>query len=540
MNRLLMIGAWLLLLVSTTVIGVIALRLLNVQQEQIAQTAVAAAMQHAESVAENISLAVTDVQDALLESLHGLPTSNLPQSLPSWERSNPLVRNVFIQQVDGPVLQPDPERPATDEEAGFLKRYEALFEGRVAWGAPPPDTIAVAQSSQSFRQQRKELVAWGKGMPAAPTAAEGWLPWFYDNQLFLLGWIEQEGLRYGVELELVTVLSRLIESIPDPTFSDGVLALLDGQGRILHQRGATMVDNDTPRLVSVQIGEALPHWQISIFAAEGTAAPAGGAVTVISRLVVGTFLAAILLGGSLLLWQAHRNLLDAQQKTSFVSNVSHELKTPLTTIRMYAELMGENRVTDEDKRSKYMRVIVEESQRLTRLVNNVLDFSRLEQGRKNYQPERLNLGETLHAVLDTQQLRMQEAGMELRRNIPTDPLRVNTDRDALEQVILNLVDNAIKYAGNGGELAVEAEASHGTCTLRFMDRGAGIDAAHREQVFEKFHRIDDSLTARQPGSGLGLTIARHLARDLGGDLQHQARPEGGCCFTLTLPIGNDE
>ena len=130
--------------------------------------------------------------------------------------------------------------------------------------------------------------------------------------------------------------------------------------------------------------------------------------------------------------------------------------------------------------------------------------------------------------------------MELRRNIPTDPLRVNTDRDALEQVILNLVDNAIKYAGNGGELAVEAEASHGTCTLRFMDRGAGIDAAHREQVFEKFYRIDDSLTARQPGSGLGLTIARHLARDLGGDLQHQARPEGGCCFTLTLPIGNDE
>jgi signal transduction histidine kinase len=257
-------------------------------------------------------------------------------------------------------------------------------------------------------------------------------------------------------------------------------------------------------------------------------------------LVVATFLAAILLGGSLLLWQAHRNLRDAQQKTSFVSNVSHELKTPLTTIRMYAELMGENRVTDEDKRNKYMRVIVEESQRLTRLVNNVLDFSRLEQGRKSYQMERLSLGETLNAVLDTQQLRLQAAGMDLQRKIPTDPIRLNTDRDAVEQVILNLVDNAIKYAGDGGELTVEAETGSGNCILRIMDRGAGIDAPHRAQVFEKFHRVDDSLTARQPGSGLGLTIARHLARDLGGEVACDTRVGGGMSFTLTLPLGKDE
>lgn len=231
--------------------------------------------------------------------------------------------------------------------------------------------------------------------------------------------------------------------------------------------------------------------------------------------------------------QAHRNELDARQKTSFVSNVSHELKTPLTSIRMYAELLSEKRVKDAGKVHDYLGVIVSESQRLTRLVNNVLDFSRLEQGKKKYRLERLDVSHHLRSVLDTQTLRANEAGMSLDVVLPETPVSAKLDRDAFEQAVLNLIDNAIKYADVGKEITVMLETSPASgFRIRILDRGPGVPSAQKELIFDKFHRVDDSLTAAKPGSGLGLTIARRLVRDMGGDLRYEPREGGGSCFII--------
>ncbi|MBI5445696.1 MAG: HAMP domain-containing histidine kinase [Deltaproteobacteria bacterium] len=181
-----------------------------------------------------------------------------------------------------------------------------------------------------------------------------------------------------------------------------------------------------------------------------------------------------------------------------------------------------------------------ESQRLTRLVNNVLDFSRLEQGRKTYSRETFDLRGAVRAVLDAQAGRLQEAGVRLDVRMPEVPLRVRADRDALEQAVLNLLDNAVKYAGAGGELTVEAGRDGPGCRVRFLDRGPGVPPSHRTRIFEKFHRVDDSLAARQPGSGLGLAIARQLLRDLGGDLAYRPRKGGGASFEITLPCEEGE
>lgn len=202
---------------------------------------------------------------------------------------------------------------------------------------------------------------------------------------------------------------------------------------------------------------------------------------------------------------------------------------------MYAELLSENRVTDVDKRARYLEVIASESRRLTRLVNNVLDFSRLEQGRRKYRCEAIDLCVFLPRLLEDYRLRIDEAGMTPTLDFPETPCVVWVDRDALEQVVLNLVDNAIKYAAGGGELRLWLEPAGGACRLWVMDRGPGVPAAHRARIFEKFHRVDDSLTASRPGSGLGLTIARALLRDLGGDLTYQPRVEGGSCFIVAVP-----
>lgn len=552
LNRLSLVGAWLILLFCSLTIGAIALRLLGHERERIATATRAAAMEHADAVAGSIALAVADVEAGLTRSLHALRDADLPTALLEWRRSNPLIRNVFVRSADGRMLLPDPARPGTDEAAEFLERYGSLLNDNIAWTAPAPDRPASASASgdppdpqapaqRSFRSQREDLVALSKGPRAAAqpeTAARGgWIPWTWENRLHLLGWVEDERGRYGVELEVMAVLARLVESIPDPTFAGGVLALLDDRGQVMHQRGGAEIDADTPRLASVQIGQALPHWQVSIYAPAGAAdSPGGQAMIMITGLVVATFVAAILLGGALLVWQAHRNLLDAQQKTNFVSNVSHELKTPLTTIRMYAELMGEHRVTDPAKRDHYLGVIVEESRRLTRLVNNVLDFSRLEQGRKRYRRDPMDLWEVLRELLETHGPRFERAGMSLHCDIPASPCPLTTDRDAVEQSLLNVLDNAIKYADRGGSLTVEAEAPNRQAHIRILDRGPGIPDSQRELVFKKFHRVDDSLTASRTGSGLGLSIARRLLRDLGGELSHAPRPGGGSCFTLILPL----
>ena len=569
MSRWSIIAAWLVLLVSALVVAVITFGLLRNERERIATVALAAAMEHAEAVAETISLAVTDVQDGLLESLRALQLDRLEDALYEWKAANPLVRNVFIQPWNGPLMAPPPTAAPGTEDARFLARYEPLFAGRIDWESARPEQeeaeppiaimaqpappaqqradspVAKLAGKKSFRQERQALYALSRNTWSETAQLKradrdpwpgGWIPWIWENQLHILGWTEQAGIRYGLELELIALVSRLVESIPDPPYGVGTFALLDGQGKIVHQRGSDPIDAGTQRLASVQIGAALPHWQISIYGAAAPAQRAGrGGFALTAGLLVGVFIVAIVLGGSHLLWQAQRYAVDARQKTSFVSNVSHELKTPLTTIRMYAELLNEGRISDPDRRKSYLQVIMDESRRLGRLVNNVLDFSRLEQDRMAYHTRAVDVGRELHAFLEIHGPRIRESGMAVTADIPTGDFVAHVDRDAFEQIVVNLVDNALKYAAEGRELTLALENEGDTILLRVMDRGPGISAANRRRVFRRFHRVDDSLTARNPGAGLGLTIAQKLARDMHGDLVVEAREGGGAAFALRLP-----
>lgn len=172
-------------------------------------------------------------------------------------------------------------------------------------------------------------------------------------------------------------------------------------------------------------------------------------------------------------------------------------------------------------------------------MNNVLDFSRLEQGCKEFSKEQIDLAALLHQQLDSQLVRIEEAGMQLIRKIDAASAMIESDRDALQQILLNLIDNAIKYAADGKSLTVELQQQKGQWVIRIKDSGPGIPTGHRQQVFDKFHRVDASLTARQPGSGLGLSIARQLAEGLGGALSFCPNQGGGCCFALTLSVRRD-
>ncbi len=366
----------------------------------------------------------------------------------------------------------------------------------------------------------------------------GWTPWRDAGGLHLFGWRElSDRTVIGLELRLDAIKARLGEVFPSAPEPGEAYALRDAGGVAWHQVGS----EDLPVALEVPLAaETLPGWTVvARMRADEYGASAPNGFFIFGAALIALLVLAILAAGALLVRQARLSELEAARKTSFVANVSHELKTPLTTIRLYAELLAEGRVRDEARRADYLETIGRETQRLGRLVANVLDFSRLEQGKKKYAPAPLDLAEDLRRLAETHGPRMAAAGLALRVEAPGS-LRLATDRDAVEQIVLNLLDNACKYAAEGGEVSLrlrsEALDSGAVARLVVADRGPGVPEAQRERIFEKFHRVDDRLTAEKAGVGLGLSIARQLARGLGGDLRCEAAEGGGAAFVLTLPL----
>lgn len=382
--------------------------------------------------------------------------------------------------------------------------------------------------------------------PTAPTSAprakemsadrRGWTPATIEGRLQVFGWVQPGGAGdvRGVELQIAELVRRLAGALPVEVGSGEGYALRDDQGRVLHQAGE--IAKTASGQLRVPLAAALlPGWDVVAYVTPTAESfRLSEAWWVAAMLLVAVFVAAILTGGSLLLWQARRSEEEAAQKTSFVANVSHEFKTPLTTIRLYAELLEQGRVRSGEQRNEYLRTIGRETQRLARLVNNALDFSRLEQGRKIFATEELELRAEVARLLATHEPRIADAGLKLVRDLEAE-VRVKADRDALEQIVLNLLDNACKYAAGGGEVTVRVLArSKGGGEIRVGDRGPGVPAEHRERIFEKFHRVDDALTAEKSGAGLGLSIARQLARGMGGEVRYETRVGGGAEFVVEL------
>ncbi len=528
-----------LLAIPALVAGGLAIRLLGREEVRLRMEARAAAEERVGLAAAGILGAVREAQDGLVVSLSTLMPATRVEELRAWERDNPLVRNVFVWHSQRGLEWPRVDAPQTVEERDFIRRYEPLWSGALPWKAvsttdeAPEAGSAVwrsglhakggADKAAALQAELQKLTRLGVGAEAG-----GWIPWYAGRDLHLLGWLtsEDDGVLCGVEIETMTLLSRIAPALPVAA-PGTAFALLDGDGRILHQTGGLEIADPMASAASVSLAPLLPHWQIAFYKGRPNAAPATAvSYRLLAGLTVGAFVIAILAGGAMLLREARRQALDAAQKTSFVSNVSHELKTPLTTIRMYAEMLGEGRVTDPDKRRVYLDTIVGESHRLTRLVNNVLDFSRIEQQRRQYSPERLVLAEWLGGLLDAHRPRCAAGGVRIEARMPGDDAGIRVDRDAAEQIVLNLIDNALKYAAGGGIMEIEADRA----AIRILDRGPGVPVALRDRVFEKFFRIDHSLTASVPGTGLGLSIARRLAREMGGDLTCSPRAGGGSCF----------
>jgi signal transduction histidine kinase len=249
-------------------------------------------------------------------------------------------------------------------------------------------------------------------------------------------------------------------------------------------------------------------------------------------------LAAVLLGGLLLAFRtAAREMKLSQMKNEFVSNVSHELRTPLASIRVFAELLRLGRVGDAGRVREYGDYIETESRRLTQLINNILDFASIESGRKTYRFERSDVREVVCETLKTFGVRLQQDGFNLHLDGADTPLPpVRLDPGAIAQSLSNLLDNAVKYSGDDKNIHVVLRRDGDFVVISVQDHGVGIPRDEQQKIFDRFHRVSTGLVHDVKGSGLGLSIVRHIVEAHRGKVSVESRPGEGSTFSIHLPI----
>jgi signal transduction histidine kinase len=245
----------------------------------------------------------------------------------------------------------------------------------------------------------------------------------------------------------------------------------------------------------------------------------------------------VTLFGAYLLWRDVRREVElAATRSGFVSAVSHELKTPLSAIRMCAETLQMGRPAQPSARTEYLGIIVNESERLTRLLNNVLDFSKIEEGRKTYRREPCRLGEIVRVSARAMQYPLEQGHFTLHLEIDEDLPPTRVDGDAIEQAILNLLANAMKYSGDSRDIDLRLRAVDGEAVIEVADHGVGIEPAEQERIFERFYRVTTPTEDGVPGTGLGLTLVRHIAHAHEGRITVESTPGAGSTFSLFIPL----
>jgi signal transduction histidine kinase len=246
-----------------------------------------------------------------------------------------------------------------------------------------------------------------------------------------------------------------------------------------------------------------------------------------------------LFGGYLLWRDVNRDMKMAEERSQFIAGVSHELRTPLTAIRMYAETLAMGRADSPEVSKQYIETILTEGERLSRLVDNVLDFAKIEQGKRLYRFRRCSLQEVVRTAVQTLERPLAEQGFTVKMDIDAAVPELQADSDALMRAVLNLLSNAMKYSGKSREIDVRLAVRRQLAVIRIRDHGFGLPESEQEQIFEKFYRAPQPDGQSVPGTGLGLTLVKHVAEEHGGGVEVKSAPGEGSTFSLVLPLDRE-
>ena len=310
------------------------------------------------------------------------------------------------------------------------------------------------------------------------------------------------------------------------------ITVSDENSRVLYTNGSPqntyLLDTNFDRPFSswkARVG--LKNTNLDALARNGFLHSAGATVLV---------LLVLLCGITLTIRAADREARLAQAKSDFVANVSHELKTPLSLLSLFSEILELGRVKNEEKKIEYYRIMRHESRRLNKIIDNILDFSKIEAGRKTYNFAEGDVAEVIQNVLASYRYQIVNSGFDVQTNMQPDLPPVLIDRDAMAQAISNLLDNAIKYSRDVKQLSITTKTSGSELSIEMADRGIGIPRAEQAKVFEKFYRVGNGLVHDVKGSGLGLSLVKHIIEAHNGTISVESDVGKGTRFTILLPL----
>ena len=258
--------------------------------------------------------------------------------------------------------------------------------------------------------------------------------------------------------------------------------------------------------------------------------------TLLYGLLVGVIFALMIMGAILIVRDISRETETTRLKTQFVHNISHELKTPLTLIRLYGETLQRKESLTEEERKESYEIITKESERLSHLINNVLDFSRIDMGRKEFNFSRGSLSRVIQETQDSYRYHLVKKGFVVKEEIAPDLPEMNFDGEAIASVLINLLSNVIKFSPHEKEVTVRLFMRNGQAVLQVADKGIGISHQDRSRIFKRFYRAKYDVVSETRGSGLGLTLVKHITEAHGGTVEVESELGKGSVFSIILPI----
>lgn len=324
------------------------------------------------------------------------------------------------------------------------------------------------------------------------------------------------------------------------------VAIVDESGKIVTgeghlSAGAPEKGSEPKRVFTSAFTASFPPWAVEIRQSGAGAAERQFRLRrTIYVLSLAAVIAALFFGGFLAIRSTARELRLAKLKSDFTATVSHEFRTPLTSIRYLAELLQRGRVRDETRKQQYYETITGESERLSRLVENLLDFSKIEAGMKEYKMEETDIAELAADVADRfrQQAALKDFTLEteIEGALPVIP----ADKDSLSRAVFNLLDNAVKYSGGNPRVALRAWFGEGAVDIQVEDHGIGISKPEQKKIFEKFYRSESALESDVKGSGIGLPLVQRVVQAHGGKVILESEPGKGTRVTIRLPVRRPE
>lgn len=449
---------------------------------------------------DNVVLAEADPANLHLLSQRWLPIA---------PRETPTVRAILVL---------DPQAPSHDVLA-FASR---------AGGGPEDD---------AFRRLLVERMYSDFSLTREPADELRHLHKTYGTQSYLVSYCLRTS---GAKPYLVVAwhdVPRIVHDLLPRLFSD--VSKAGSRMNIVDEDGRTIFGPPL-RGGEFTVGRPFPttlyNWRLQV--ALTSAEELGASVErrrVLEMIMVALSCIVVIAGIGVVVVAAERERRLSALKSDFVSNVSHELKTPLSLVRMFAELLLTGRVASDDKRREYLQIILTESERLTVLIENVLDFAKFERGKSAFEFAPGDVGGTVLRAIDVYRYRAERESVELDVAIEPDLPAALFDERAIELVVMNLLDNALKYAKEGKVIRVEVRRAERALEVRVIDRGPGIPVAERRRIFDRFVRGKTGLERNVRGSGIGLALVRHIAESHGGAAWVESEIGMGSTFVVKLP-----